>query len=116
MMGKFRENKRKPKRTGVVVTVGKAESVPPGKSATVRLKDGSEIALYNIAGKFYAIENFCPHKGAPLADSRVYGNEVECNLHAWRFDVRDGKCSTKKGCSVESYDVAVEDGMIKITV
>lgn len=115
-MGKLRENKRKPRRTGAQITVGKAESVPPGKSATVRLKDGSEIALYNIAGKFFAIENFCPHKGAPLADSRVYGNEVECNLHAWRFDVRDGKCSTKKGCSIESYEVKIVTGMIVITI
>lgn len=100
-----------------MITVGKAESVPPGRSATVRLIDGSEIALYNIAGKFYAIENFCPHKGYPLADSRVYGDTVECSLHAWRFDIRTGKClEKKKGCSIASYDVAVVDGMIKITV
>jgi NAD(P)H-dependent nitrite reductase small subunit len=115
-MGKLRENERKPKRTGAVITVGKAESVPPGRGATVRLKDGTEVALFNVAGKFYAIENFCPHKGYPLADSRLYGNKVECNLHAWRFDVRDGKCSEKKGCSVESYDVLVDDGWIRIKI
>jgi nitrite reductase/ring-hydroxylating ferredoxin subunit len=115
-MGRLRENKRKPKRIGATITVGKAESVLPGRGATVRLKDGTEIALFNVGGKFHAIENFCPHKGAPLADSRLYGNEVECNLHAWRFDVRDGKCSTKKGCSVESYEVKVEEGMVKIIV
>ena len=115
-MGKLKANKRKPIRTGAIVTVGKAESLPPGRGATVRLQDGTEVALFNAGGKFYAIENFCPHKGYPLADSRLYGNKVECNLHAWRFDVRDGKCSTKKGCSVESYDVAVEDGMIRITI
>ena len=115
-MGKLRENKRKPTRTGATIPVGKAESLPPGRGATVRLKDGSEVALFNVAGKFYAIENFCPHKGYPLADSQVYGNRVECNLHAWRFDVRDGKCEEKKGCSIESYDVEVVGGMIRITV
>ena len=116
-MGKLRENKRKPKRTGAIVTVGRAEAVPPGQGATVRLADGCEIALFNVAGTFYAIENFCPHKGYPLADSRVYGNEVECNLHAWRFDIRTGKClERKKGCSVDVYAVTVVDGMVRITV
>lgn len=115
-MGKYRENKRKPVRTGNTVTVGKAESVPPGRGATVKLKDGTEVALYNINGTFHAIENFCPHKGYPLADSRLYGNIVECDLHGWRFDVTNGVCFTKKSCSVESYVVRIEDGWIKIEV
>ncbi len=115
-MGKLRENKRKPKHQGKLVTVGKAESVPPGRGATVKLKDGSEVALYNINGEFHAIENFCPHKGYPLADSRLYGNIVECDLHGWRFDVRTGECFTKQGCELENYDVIVEEGMIKIKV
>ena len=80
-MGKLYDNKHKPKRAGKKVTVGKAEAVPPGRSATVQLKNGGEVALFNVGGKFYAIENFCPHKAAPLADSRIYGNIVECDLH-----------------------------------
>ncbi|HMJ09445.1 MAG TPA: Rieske 2Fe-2S domain-containing protein [Pyrinomonadaceae bacterium] len=115
-MGKYRENKRKPKRTGATVTVGRAESVPPGRGATVKLKDGTEIALFNVDGTFHAIENFCPHKGYPLADSRLYGNKVECNQHGWRFDIRTGECKTKKKCSIESYDVTVDKGWIKIKV
>ncbi|MGB7209315.1 MAG: Rieske 2Fe-2S domain-containing protein, partial [Pyrinomonadaceae bacterium] len=87
-MGKHRENKRKPKRLGKIITVGKAESVPPGGGgATVKLKDGTEVALYNVNGQFYALENFCPHKGYPLPDSRLYGNIVECDLHGWQFDI-----------------------------
>jgi len=113
-MGKHRENKRKPRREGRLITVGKAESVPPGRGATVKLKDGTEIALYNVGGTFHAIENFCPHKGYPLADSRLYGHIVECSLHAWRFDVRSGECFTKKSCSIEKYEVTIEDGWIKL--
>ncbi len=55
-------------------------------------------------------------KGYPLADSRLYGHIVECDLHAWRFDVRSGECFTKKSCSIESYEVMIEDGWIKIGV
>lgn len=115
-MGKLRMNRRKPARKGRTVTVGRISDVPPGRGATVQLKDGTEIALFNIDGEFHAVENFCPHKGYPLADSRVFGNVVECDLHGWRFDIRTGKCFTKKGCSIESYEVRVDDGMLKIVV
>ena len=116
-MGKsYYDNKRKPKREGKKVTVGSVDAIPQGRGATVELNDGAEDALYNVGGKFYAIENFCPHKGVPLADSRLYGHIVECDLHGWRFDVTNGECFTKKGCSIESYEVVVEDDMIKILV
>lgn len=115
-MGKVFENRRKPKRTGKTVTVGKVEQIPPGRGATVKLKDGKEVALFNVGGKFHAIENFCPHKGYPLADSRLYGTIVECDLHGWRFDVASGECFTKKSCSIESYEVVIEDDWIKILV
>ncbi len=115
-MGKLYENKRKPARTGNTVTVGRADAIPEGRGATVKLKDGAEVALFNVGGNFHAIENFCPHKGYPLADSRLYGNIVECDLHGWRFDVRSGKCAEKKNCSIESYEVKIEDGWIKILV
>jgi nitrite reductase (NADH) small subunit/3-phenylpropionate/trans-cinnamate dioxygenase ferredoxin subunit len=115
-MGKHRENRRKPKREGKIITVGRAEAVPPGRGATVKLKDGTEIALYNAGGVFYAIENFCPHKGFPLSDSRLYGTIVECDWHGWRFDITSGQCFTKPGCSIESYQVTIEDGMIKLHI
>lgn len=115
-MAKLYENRRKPKREGKKITVGRAEAVPAGRGATVQLKGGGELALFNVSGKFYATENFCPHKGAPIADSRLYGNIVECDLHGWRFDVTSGECQTKKSCSIESYEVVIEDGWIKILV
>lgn len=115
-MGKLYENKRKPIREDRKVTIGKVTDVPPGRGATVKLKNGKEVAVFNVGGNFHAIENFCPHKGYPLADSRLYGNIVECDLHAWRFDVRTGECFTKKGCSIESYEVLVEDEMIILLV
>jgi nitrite reductase/ring-hydroxylating ferredoxin subunit len=115
-VGKLYENKCKPSREGRKITVGKVESVPAGRGATVKLKNGTEVALFNVNGNFYAVENFCPHKGFPLADSRLYGNIVECDLHGWRFDVRNGECFTKNDCSIESYEVIIEDGLIKILV
>ncbi len=108
-------NFKKPKREGQTVTVGRVEDVPPNRGATVELLNGAQLALYNIAGEFYAIENFCPHKGAPLADGHLCGHLVECDWHGWRFDVRTGECVTNRG-AVETYEVVIEDGLIKIRV
>jgi nitrite reductase/ring-hydroxylating ferredoxin subunit len=41
---------------------------------------------------------------------------VECDLHGYRFDVRSGECFTEKDCAIESYEVKIEDGWIKILV
>jgi nitrite reductase/ring-hydroxylating ferredoxin subunit len=108
-------NFKKPQREGQSVTVGRAEDVPPGRGATVELLSGAELALYNIDGQFYAIENFCPHKGAPLADGRLCGQVVECDWHGWRFDLVTGRCLSNNS-SVETYEVVIEDGWIKILV
>ena len=110
------ENKRKPKRERKLITVAKIEAIPIGRGANVRLKDGAEIALFNIDGEYFAVENFCPHRGSTLADSRTYGNEVECDLHGWRFDLTNGECLTTPTCSLESYAVKIEDGFVKVFI
>ena len=115
-MNNLYENKRKPTREGKKLKVGNINAIPEGRSATVQLKDEKEIAVFNVGGKFYAIENFCPHKGFPLADSRLYKDVVECDLHGYRFDVKTGKCLTNSDCSIESYEVLIEDDWIKIMV
>ncbi len=106
---------KKPAPEGRAITVGRVEDVPPGRGATVELLDGTELALYNAGGEFYAVENFCPHKGAPLADGKLCGHVVECGWHGWRFDVRTGLCLTNRS-AVERYQVIIEDGLIKIII
>ncbi len=109
-------NPRRPHRTGEAVIVGRIEDVPPGRSATVELHGGKELALYNVGGEFYATENFCPHRGAPLADGQLCGPTIECDWHGWRFDVRTGACLNRAGSRIESYEVVIEDGWIKILI
>ena len=108
-------NPRRPRREGKKVTIGRAEDVPPGRGATVELLDGTELALFNVGGEFHAVENFCPHRGAPLADGDLRGHVVMCGWHGWRFDVRTGACLTN-GDAIEAYEVVIEDGLIKVIV
>jgi len=111
------QNPKRPARSGTLVTVGRVEDVPAGRGATVELKDGAELAIYNTEGRFYAVENFCPHRGAPLADGNLCGGAaVECDWHGWRFDLATGQCLGRPNERIEAYEVRIEDGWIKILV
>jgi nitrite reductase/ring-hydroxylating ferredoxin subunit len=97
------------------VDVGRVEDLASGHCKTIELSAGRELALYNVNGEFYATENFCPHQGAPLAAGILCDHVIECDLHGWQFDVRTGECLTVAE-KLETYEVVVEDGVIKILV
>lgn len=94
-------------------TVCRVEELPAGSCRTIDLSDGRELALYNVHGEFYATDNFCPHKGAPLAAGSLCGHVIECDWHGWEFDVRTGECLTVPE-TVNTYQVVVEEGLIKV--
>lgn len=48
------------------------------------------IAVYNIDGELYAIEDVCTHDGGELAGGALHGYAVECPRHGARFDLRTG--------------------------
>ena len=95
--------------------VGAIGDVPPGRCATVELPDGEQLAVFNVGGEFYAIENFCPHKGAPLSEGVLCGHVVECGWHGWEFDVRTGQCLTVAD-KIRTYPIKIEEGKLKIVV
>ena len=53
--------------------------------------DGRAIAVFNVDGAFYAIDDVCTHDGGPLAEGELWGCEIQCPRHGARFDVRTGK-------------------------
>ena len=53
--------------------------------------DGRPIALFNVEGAYYAIDDVCTHDGGPLAEGELRGAEIQCPRHGARFDVRTGK-------------------------
>ena len=95
------------------VTVARASTVPSGTGTVVRVK-GQAIALFNVQGRFYAIDNRCPHEDYPLGMSPVFDNLVICIGHAWRFDIKTGECYSVPGVCVQTYDVVVEEDEVKI--
>lgn len=87
--------------------VAKLSEVPEGQSKIVNV-DGREIALFNVGGSVYALDNTCPHQGGPLGEGYLDGSEVTCPWHAWTFDVKTGDCSTTPGVKQPTFRAKVE--------
>jgi nitrite reductase/ring-hydroxylating ferredoxin subunit len=94
------------------VFVGTRSELLPGEFRTVYDGD-TPIAVYNIDGTLYAIEDVCTHDGGDLAGGEVIGFEVECPRHGARFDVRTGAVTCPPAYEpVASFPVLEEAGGI----
>ena len=72
------------------VKVANRAELPPGGKKLAEI-DGRAIAVFNLDGTFYAIDDVCTHDGGPLAEGELIGCEIECPRHGARFDVRTGR-------------------------
>ncbi len=72
------------------IKVANCAEVAPGEKKLVDVA-GRAIALFNVEGTFYAIDDVCTHDGGPLAEGDLSGSAIECPRHGARFDVRTGK-------------------------
>lgn len=99
----------------VFVPVADANSLPPGQGRTVNVR-GREIAVYNVDGRFYAMDDACPHRGGPLGAGCLESGHVFCPLHGWEFDVKTGVCVNNPERPVNTYPTRVEDGQVQICI
>lgn len=97
----------------MILEICASQQLKPGSAFRVQLQNGDEVAIYNIDGEYYAIDNSCPHRGAPLSEGPLCGHVIECGLHGWQFDLRSGECLTVPE-RLRIYEVYVEAGMIKL--
>jgi nitrite reductase/ring-hydroxylating ferredoxin subunit len=85
--------------------------VPPGKARAFNV-GRYEIALFNVDGTYYALENACPHQGGPIAEGWVENLTVTCPWHAWCFDLRTGSLTMGDFALISRFEVRVEqDGV-----
>ncbi len=75
---------------GRFVKVVRKSKLPENDSTYVEV-EGNRIALFNLEGEIYALDDACPHVGGPLSQGRVMEGEVECPWHGSRFDIRTGE-------------------------
>lgn len=97
------------------VRATKTDEVPPGMIREFQL-DGKTIALANVNGKLFAINNVCLHRGGPLGEGQLSGNTVTCPWHGWQYDVTSGTLEANLGIGVETYPVEVRGSDIFVDV
>jgi nitrite reductase/ring-hydroxylating ferredoxin subunit len=73
---------------------------------------GKTVALFNVEGSFYAIDNTCAHRGGPLGEGDLEGTIVTCPWHAWRWDVITGANANNPAVKVACFPVTVENGQV----
>lgn len=94
--------------------VAPAASIAPGDYAQIEL-DAQLIAVFNIHGTFYAIDDVCTHDGGELAGGAVEGDVVICPRHGARFCLRTGAALTPPAYEpVRTYETRVNDGIVEI--
>jgi 3-phenylpropionate/trans-cinnamate dioxygenase ferredoxin subunit len=98
------------------VKVAEADELRPGEKMLIEL-DGQFIALINVDGNYYAIDDVCTHDGGPLAEGELDGHEIICPRHGARFDVRTGEALSMPAFEpVTTYEVKVEGKDILIAL
>ncbi len=100
---------------GEFVKVAEVGDVAPGSGKVVTVKDRT-IALFNVDGAFYAIDNTCVHRGGPLGEGEVDGSVVTCPWHSWQFDVKTGVSPANPAAKVATYEVKTEGSSVMVSV
>ncbi len=96
---------------GTWVRVGAEADLPPGQGKTVNAA-GTEIALFNVGGKFFAIGNACCHRGGPLGEGDLEGTVVTCPWHGWQFETTTGVSLHDVDACVPAYPTDIREGEI----
>ena len=96
-------------------TVAKTTDILPEQGAAFPIH-GRMVAVFNHAGKFFAIDDFCPHMGASLAGGHLEDETVRCPWHAWRFCIRDGTWCDNPKISIDHFELRVVGDEIQVLV
>lgn len=86
--------------------VGKVNEIPAGSIKTVQL-GGKALAVANVGGTLYAIDNTCLHRGGPLGEGQMEGKVVTCPWHGWQYDVTTGKTVQNPNAGVSCFKTEV---------
>ncbi|MGA2483013.1 MAG: Rieske (2Fe-2S) protein [Candidatus Acidiferrales bacterium] len=88
------------------VRAAKVAEIPAGTIREFQV-EGKAVALANVEGKFYAINNTCLHRAGPLGQGPLDGKRVTCPWHGWQYDVTTGKVLQNPSVGVETYQIEV---------
>lgn len=96
------------------IDVAACSDFPPGTCRTVDA-DGTPIAVFNVDGEYFAIEDRCTHEAETLSNGVVDGREIICPLHQARFSLRSGEALCAPAYEpVAVFPVRIADGVVQV--
>jgi nitrite reductase/ring-hydroxylating ferredoxin subunit len=95
----------------------KLREVPPGTVRELQV-EGKAIAMANIEGRVYAIDNTCLHRAGPLGQGLLEGKVLTCPWHGWQYDVTNGRALQNPAAQVDCYPTEVrgEDVFVDLAI
>jgi NAD(P)H-dependent nitrite reductase small subunit len=88
----------------------------PGRAKAIDA-NGRRIALFRTTGGgVFALDNTCPHRGGPLSEGDVIGNEIVCPWHLWGFELDTGRCPGNPEVKVATHEVQIDGDRILVKV
>lgn len=98
-------------------TVAEVSAIPEGQGRCFPVQ-GTMVGVFLHQGRYFAINDFCPHMGASLSDGHVEDGAVMCPWHAWRFRLCDGTWMDNSKSSIRTpcYEVRIVDDQIQVRV
>ncbi|WP_019568887.1 non-heme iron oxygenase ferredoxin subunit [Thioalkalivibrio sp. ALMg13-2] len=96
------------------VDVAPATTIEPGQYRIVDVDD-VPIAVFNVEGAFYAIEDLCSHEEYPIADGKIEGDRLTCPHHGAEFCLRDGRALSAPAVEpLTCFPVRVHHGTVQV--
>ena len=101
---------------GEFVPVGKLDDIADGEIAPFEAGD-VKVAVANVDGTLYAIDDTCTHRGCSLAEGDVEGTSVVCACHGGEFDLGTGEVLGGPPTEpIHTYEVHVRDGIVEVAL
>jgi nitrite reductase (NADH) small subunit/3-phenylpropionate/trans-cinnamate dioxygenase ferredoxin subunit len=97
------------------ITVAKVGQIPPGTCKSIEVR-GVLIALCNVEGRVYALDNTCPHAGGPIGEGTLTGELITCPWHGWRFNVRTGERPENPDFKLARCQVRIEGEEVQVAI
>jgi nitrite reductase (NADH) small subunit len=118
---------------GVFRTVAKMSDLEDERSLIIDV-EGTAVGVIKHKGKLYAFRNSCPHQGGPVAEGSIVANvecevtkggarreydsaknvNIACPWHGIEYDIETGVCRGDARMKLKSYEVVVQDGLVKV--
>jgi nitrite reductase/ring-hydroxylating ferredoxin subunit len=96
--------------------VASVTSIPSG-SGGIFAVGGKKIAVYNVEGVFYAVDNACSHRGGPLGEGSLRSTTITCPWHGAQFDVTSGQViGPPASAGITTYATKVDEDSVWVAI